>query len=86
MISSGTLWVRADELVHDNLGKREHIHLTDDDKVVLIGDGLQIIDSSEARKYHITGFESAQEAKVTKAILEGQALTKRHVNIKMSSD
>lgn len=86
MISSGTLWVRAAELVHDNLGKREHIHLTDNDKIVLIGDGLQIVDSSDARKYHITGFESAQEAKVTKAILEGQALTKRHVNIKMSSN
>lgn len=85
MISSGTLWVRAGELVHDNLGKRDHIHLADGDKVVLIGDQLQITDSSDVRKYHINGFESAQEAKATKAILEGQALSKRHVNIKMNS-
>ena len=85
MISNGTLWVRAGELVHDNLGKRDHIHLTDGDKVVLIGEQLQITDSSDIPKYQINGFESVQEAKATKAILEGQALSKRHVNIKMSS-
>ena len=85
MISSGTLWVRVGELVHDNLGKRDHIHLTDGDKIVLIGEQLQITDSSDIRKYQINGFESVQEAKATKAILEGQALSKRHVNIKMSS-
>jgi len=86
VISSGTLWVRAGELVHDNLGKREHIHLTDNDKIVINGDALQIVDDSDVRKYHITGFESIQEVKATKAILEGQALTKRHVNIKMKSN
>ena len=85
MISSGTLWVRAGELVHDNLGKRDHIHLTDGDKIVLIGDQLQITDSSDVHKYQINGFESLKEAKAAKAILEGQALSKRHVNIKMSS-
>ena len=85
MISSGTLWVRAGELVHDNLGKRDHIHLTDGDKIVLIGEQLQITDSSDIPKYQINGFESVQEAKASKAILEGQALSKRHVNIKMSS-
>ena len=85
MISNGTLWVRAGELVHDNLGKRDHIHLTDGDKIVLIGDQLQITDSSDIPKYQINGFESVQEAKAAKAILEGQALSKRHVNIKMSS-
>lgn len=85
MISSGTLWVRAGELVHDNLGKRDHIHLTDGDKIVLIGDQLQITDSSDIPKYQINGFESVQEAKAAKAILEGQALSKRHVNIKMSN-
>ena len=85
LIRTGTLWVRAGELVHDNLGKREHIHLTDGDKVMLVDGGLQIVDSNNTQKYHIMGFESAQEATVTKAILEGQALTKRHVNIKMSS-
>ncbi|MGP4716189.1 hypothetical protein ACTXGL_06095 [Psychrobacter sp. T6-6] len=86
VISSGTLWVRAGELVHDNLGKREHIHLTDNDKIVINGDTLQIVDDSDVRKYHIAGFESIQEVKATKAILEGQALTKRHVNIKMKSN
>ncbi|MDX2373602.1 hypothetical protein NJD71_05605 [Psychrobacter sp. PP-21] len=86
VISSGTLWVRAGELVHDNLGKREHIHLTDNDKIVINGDTLQIVDDSDVRKYHITGFESIQEVKATKSILEGQALTKRHVNIKMKSN
>lgn len=86
VISSGTLWVRAGELVHDNLGKREHIHLTDNDKIVINGETLQIVDDSDVRKYHITGFESIQEVKATKAILEGQALTKRHVNIKMKSN
>ena len=86
VISSGTLWVRAGELVHDNLGKREHIHLTDNDKIVINGETLQIVDDSDVRKYHITGFESIQEVKATKAILEGQSLTKRHVNIKMKSN
>lgn len=85
-ISSGVLWVRARELVHDNQGKRAHIQLAEGDKIRLIDEQLQIIDSNDIDKYCITGFESAQEAKATQAILQGQALTKRHVNIKMSGD
>ena len=85
-ISSGTLWVRAGEMVHDNQGKREHIHLVDSDKITLIGEQLQIVDSNDARKYNISGFDSIQEATAAKAILQGQALTKRHVNIKMSDN
>lgn len=83
VIASGILWVRAYELVHDNQGKREHIHLADGDKVTLIGEQLQIVDANDNQKYHISGFESLQEAAATKAILQGQALSKRHVNIKM---
>ena len=86
VINNGILWVRAGELVHDNNGKREHIHLIDSDNVKLIGEQLQICDSDNACKYCISGFETVQEATAAKAILQGQALTKRHVNIKMSSD
>lgn len=86
LISSGILWVRVGELVHDHQGKREHIHLLDSDKITLAGEQLVITDSEDKRKYHISGFDTIQEAKATKAILQGQALTKRHVNIKMSSD
>ena len=86
VINSGILWVRVGELVHDNQGKRAHIQLLDGDKVNLIGEQLQIVDSNNARKYHISGFDTVQEATAAKAILQGQALTKRHVNIKMSSD
>lgn len=86
VISSGILWVRVGELVHDNQGKREHIHLADGDKVHLIDEQLQIVDGDDNRKYHISGFESIQEATATKAILQGQTLSKRHVNIKMGND
>ena len=86
VIANGVLWVRAGELVHDNQGKHEHIQLTDGDKIMLIGEQLQIVDDEDKQKYHISGFESLQEATATKAILQGQALTKRHVNIKMNSD
>jgi membrane protein implicated in regulation of membrane protease activity len=86
VISSGILWVRDGELVHDNQGKREHIHLSEDDKITLENEQLQIITTDDVRKYHISGFDSMQEAQATKAILEGQALNKRHVNIKMNSD
>ncbi|WP_201549968.1 hypothetical protein [Psychrobacter fjordensis] len=86
VISGGTLWVRAGELVHDNNGKREHIHLVDGDTAKLVGEQLQIVDSSDACKYHINGFDSVQEATAAKAILQGQALSKRHVNIKMSDN
>ena len=85
-ISGGILWVRTGELVHDNNGKREHIHLTDGDTAKLIGEQLQIVDASDSCKYHISGFDSVQEATAAKAILQGQALSKRHVNIKMNSD
>ena len=85
-IRSGILWVRAGELVHDNQGKREHIHLMDSDKIILTGEQLAITDADDNRKYHISGFDNLQEAKAAKAILQGQALTKRHANIKMSSD
>ncbi len=86
VISSGILWVRAGELVHDNQGKREHIKLLEDDTVTLTGEQLQIVDANSVRKCHISGFDTEQEAKAAQAILQGQALNKRHVNIKMQSD
>ena len=82
-ISGGVLWVRAGELVHDSQGKREHIHLADGDQVTLFGDQVQIVGADNQRKYHISGFDSTQEAQATKAILKGEACGKRHVNIKM---
>ncbi|MBP2279993.1 hypothetical protein RCH20_000346 [Psychrobacter sp. PL15] len=85
-ICSGILWVQDGELVHDNQGKREHIHLLEGDKVTLEGEQLQIFGADSVRKYSISGFESVPEAQATKAILQGQPLNKRHANIKMSSD
>ena len=86
VISSGVLWVRDGELVHDHQGKRAHIHLTDGDKITLIGEQLQIADCDDIRKYLISGFDNIQEATAAKAILQGQALSKRHANIKMSDE
>lgn len=86
VINSGILWVRAGELVHDMQGKRAHIQLTEGEQILLIGEQLQIVDINNISKYHISGFASIQEASAAKAILQGQALTKRHVNIKMNSD
>lgn len=86
VISSGVLWVRDGELVHDHQGKRAHIHLSAGDKINLIGEQLQIADCDDIRKYLISGFDSIQEATATKAILQGQALSKRHANIKMSDE
>jgi hypothetical protein len=77
------LWVRAGELVHDSNGKRDSIQLSEGDKVTLFGEQIQILDANDNRKYHISGFDSVQEAKAAQAILQGQALSKRHVNIKM---
>ena len=86
VISSGVLWVRDGELVHDHQGKREHIHLSAGDKITLIGEQLQIVDCDDIRKYLISGFDNIQEAIAAKAILQGQALSKRHANIKMSDE
>ena len=86
VISSGVLWVRDGELVHDHQGKREHIHLSAGDKITLIGEQLQIVDCDDIRKYLISGFDNIQEATAAKAILQGQALSKRHANIKMSNE
>jgi len=86
VISSGVLWVHDGELVHDNQGKREHIHLSAGDKITLIGEQLQIVDCDDIRKYLISGFDNIQEATAAKAILQGQALSKRHANIKMSDE
>ena len=86
VISSGVLWVRDGELVHDHQGKREHIHLSAGDKITLIGEQLQIADCDDIRKYLISGFDNIQEATAAKAILQGQALSKRHANIKMSDE
>lgn len=86
VISSGVLWVRDGELVHDHQGKRAHIHLTDGDKITLVGEQLQIADCDDIHKYLISGFDNIQEATATKAILQGQALSKRHANIKMSDE
>jgi len=83
VIRSGVLWVRAGELVHDSNGKRDSIQLSEGDKVTLFGEQIQILDADDNRKYHISGFDSVQEARAAQAILQGQALSKRHVNIKM---
>lgn len=82
-ITSGILWVRDGELVHDNQGKRAHIHLLEGDKITLDSEQLQIVGADNINKYHISGFDNVKEAQATKAILQGQALSKRHVNIKM---
>ena len=86
VISSGVLWVRDGELVHDHQGIRAHIHLSAGDKITLIGEQLQIVDCDDIRKYLISGFDNIQEATAAKAILQGQALSKRHANIKMSDE
>lgn len=85
-ISSGILWVRDGELVHDNQGKRKHIHLLEGDKITLDSEQLHIIGADNINKYHISGFDNEKEIQATKAILQGKALNKRHANIKMSSD
>jgi hypothetical protein len=85
-ISSGILWVKDGELVHDNHGKRDHIHLLESDKITLNGGQLQIVGADSVRKYNISGFDNEKEAQATKAILQGKALNKRHANIKMNSD
>ena len=86
VISSGVLWVRDGELVHDHQGIRAHIHLSAGDKITLVGEQLQIADCDDIHKYLISGFDNIQEATATKAILQGQALSKRHANIKMSDE
>lgn len=86
IISGGVLWVRPYELVHDNDGRRHHITLDKGDKVTLFGEKIQIVASDDTRKYHISGFDNEQEARATRAILQGNALNKRHVNIKMNED
>lgn len=88
-INSGILWVRAGELVHDKEGKREHIYLTDVPDVSVVDDQLHIqghIADCEVHHYCISGFDSVQEAKAAQAILLGQALTKRHANIKINGN
>nr|WP_317199234.1 hypothetical protein [uncultured Psychrobacter sp.] len=84
VISTGTLWVQAGKLIHDNQGQRATIELGISDKVTLFGEQLQILDGEGTRKYHISGFDTVQEAKAAQAILQGQAITKRNANIKMS--
>lgn len=86
VISNGVLWVRNGELVHDNQGRRETIYIADDDKITLDNEQIQITAIDDTRKYCISGFDSSQEAQATKAILQGQVISKRHVNIKMNDD
>ncbi len=86
IINNGNLWVSAGTLIHDGQGRRETITLLEDDKITLYGQQLQIVDVNDIRKYHISGFDNEQEAKVTKAILQGQTLSKRHANIKIKED
>lgn len=86
VISSGTLWIRAGELVHDQQGKRNTVLLSADDKVTLFGEQLQIVNKDDIRKYHISGFDNLQEARATQAILQGKMLNKRHVTIKMNDN
>lgn len=86
MIQGGILWVKSGELVHDCHGRREQITLSSDDNINQVNNQLSITDSQNAPKYQISGFDSEQEAAAAKAILQGQALQKRHANIKLQSD
>lgn len=86
MIQGGILWVKSGELIHDAHGRREHITLSSDDTISQIDNQLSITNSQNVLKYQISGFDSEQEAAAAKAILQGQALQKRNVNIKLQSE
>ena len=86
VINSGVLLISKGLLIHENQGKRNTITIADGDKITLYGEQLQIVDATNVRKYHISGFDNNQEAQAAKAILQGQTLNKRYVNIKMKSD
>lgn len=86
MISHGVLWVSANELVHEHQGKRDAITLQAEDNVAVVGEQLEIADADQVLRYRISGFDNLQETKVTQAILQGQTLNKRHVNIKMNAE
>lgn len=86
MIHGGILWVRSGELIHEEHGKREQVQLLDGDKITLQDEQLHIIAADNTRKYHISGFDSEQEARAACAILQGQLINKRPVNIKITGD
>lgn len=86
IIQGGILWVTSGQLVHDCHGRREHITLSSDDNINQIDNQIRITDAQNVPKYQISGFDSDQEASAAKAILQGQALQKRHANIKLQSD
>lgn len=86
IIQGGILWVKSGELVHDCHGRREQIALTADDSISQTGTQLSITSVNAEPKYQISGFDSEQEAAAAKAILQGQALQKRNVNIKLQSN
>ena len=85
-ISSGKLEVRAGSFTHHAAGKPCQVIIESSDTITVTGDELVVLDANNAPKCRVSGFESAKEAQVMQALLQGQQFGKRNANIKMQSN
>lgn len=85
-ISSGKLEVRSGSFTHQAAGKPSQIVIESGDTIVVTGSELTVLDANKATKCQVIGFESAKEAQVMQALLQGQQFGKRNANIKMQSN
>ena len=85
-ICSGKLEVRAGSFTHHAAGKPCQVIIESSDTITVTGDELVVLDANNAPKCRVSGFESAKEAQVMQALLQGQQFGKRNANIKMQSN
>ncbi|WP_227429060.1 hypothetical protein [Psychrobacter sp. I-STPA6b] len=86
VIQSGKLVVRQGEFEHQLGNRSQCIQLNTGDTVLQQDQQLQVITAEGVQRYRILGFESAKEAEVMQAVLQGQQFGKRHAKIQMQSN
>lgn len=82
VLSGGILWVQAGSFVHEELGQRTQVVVADGDQVDLF-EGRLVIEcqNSAVRRYEVVGFDDEREARIMQAVLRGQGLDKRLVQV-----
>lgn len=85
-ISGGELMVRSGGFTHQGAGSPNRLAISPGDRIEVTGTQLVIFNERNQPKCQISGFESAKEAEIMEAVLNGQQFGKRNAKIRMQSN
>lgn len=86
VLSGGDLLLSPHTFKHTSLGKTTQYQLTQNDKIEMKKDSLQICNAQHKILYQINGFSEPKQVEVAQAVLEGKSLKTQGKAIRMQSN